>query len=404
MELGELSDPDLMATTVAEALGMREQVGTTPLRALVHHLADRSLLLILDNCEHLVIEAARLADTLRRSCPQLRILATSREALGIQGESTILVPPLSVPDPDHLPELKGIPQFDAISLFVDRASAAVPDFTVTDENFSAVMRIVQQLDGMPLALELAAARLRTLSPDEIADRLADRYRLLTAADRMAPERHRTLRLCVDWSYSQCDERERSLWSRISVFVGGFELDDVEGVCAHGDLDPIDVLDVLTSLVDKSIVTRIGAGDRSRFRMLESLREYGLERLHTSGEYHDVRERHRDWYADLVLRARAEWISPEQVAWMKRLDRELPNIRAAFDFSVMEPGAPGLSLRLVESLHLYWVSRGLLGEGRRWLGRALAAPEPGNTMERVAASTARSPRPGCRVMWAPSRRF
>ena len=382
VELGELDDPDLLTQTVADALGLREQAGVTTQETLGDYLADRTLLLILDNCEHMVSDAARLANTLRRTCPQLRILATSREALGIEGESTIRIPPLPVPDPDQPPMLKGLPQFDAINLFADRAAAAVPEFQVNDANQEAVLRIVHQLDGVPLALELAAARLRTLSPDELADRLADRYRVLTGGSRVAPARHQTLRMCVDWSYTQCTPLEQALWSRVSVFVGGFELDAIEGICAFGELDRLDVLDLLASLVDKSIVTRIESGDRARFRLLESLREYGLERLHESGEYTVVRERHRDWFADMTITARAEWVSPSQVTWTRRLDRELPNVRAAFDFSILEPSDSLVSLRLTESLHLYWVSRGLLTEGRRWLSRALADTEGCRVPERV----------------------
>ncbi|HET7690952.1 MAG TPA: LuxR C-terminal-related transcriptional regulator [Nocardioidaceae bacterium] len=384
VELGEINDPELIPQTVAEALLLRDQSGLTTLDSLVANLADRRLLLILDNCEHLVAHVAKLADTLRRSCPELRILATSREALGIEGETTIRVPPLAVPDPSQPVALKGLPQFDAVNLFAERAAAAQPDFEVTDANREAVLRIVQQLDGVPLALELAAARLRTLSPEELADRLADRYRVLTGGSRVAPARHQTLRMCVDWSYTQCTPLEQTLWNRISVFVGGFELDAVEGICAFGDLLRLDVLDLLASLVDKSIVTRIEAGDRARFRLLESLREYGLERLHESGEYHDVRQRHRDWFADLAVRSRAEWISRTQVTWTKRLDRELANIRAAFDYSVLEPEQSLVGLRLTESLHLYWVSRGLLTEGRRWLARSLADTADLPLPERVNA--------------------
>ncbi|HSV41560.1 MAG TPA: LuxR C-terminal-related transcriptional regulator [Nocardioidaceae bacterium] len=382
VELGEVQDPVLIPQAVATALGLREQPGDTPQESLLGYLVDRTLLLILDNCEHLVADAAKLADTLRRTCPKLRILATSREALGIEGEATLRISPLPVPDLAQPPALKGLPQFDAINLFADRAAAALPEFKVDDANQEAVLRIVHQLDGVPLALELAAARLRTLSPEELADRLADRYRLLVGGSRVAPARHQTLRLCVDWSYDQCTPLEQSLWSRISVFVGGFELDAVEGICAFGDLDQLDALDLLASLVDKSIVTRIEAGDRARFRLLESLREYGLERLHETGEYSQVRERHRDWYADLAIRSRMEWMSPQQVTWTRRLDREVPNIRAAFDYSVLSPGDALTSLRITESLHLYWVSRGLLTEGRRWLGRALAQTDGRREPERV----------------------
>lgn len=384
VELGEVTDPELIPQAVAEALMLRDHTGLTTIDSLVANLAEARLLLILDNCEHLVSHAAKLADTLRRTCPHLRILATSREPLGIEGETTIRVHPLPVPDPHQPVALKGLPQFDAVNLFAERAVAAVPDFVVDESNQDAVLRIVSQLDGVPLALELAAARLRTLSPEELADRLSDRYRVLTGGSRVAPARHQTLRMCVDWSYTQCTPLEQTLWSRLSVFMGGFELDAAEGICAFGDLLKLDVLDLLASLVDKSIVTRVEAGDRARFKLLESLREYGLERLYESGEYDEVRSRHRDWFADLAVRSRAEWVSPTQLTWIKRLDRELANIRAAFDHSVLEPEQSLVGLRLTESLHLYWVSRGLLTEGRRWLARTLADTTDLQIPERIEA--------------------
>ncbi|MGW4335900.1 protein kinase domain-containing protein [Rhodococcus koreensis] len=370
IELGELRDASLLVDVMAASLRLRDR-STRPVQdVVVEFLTARRLLLVLDNCEHLVDAVADLAETLLRSCPRLRILATSREALGIDGEAALRVPPLTVPDPDRSPSLKGLPRYDAVTLFAERAAAAVPDFTLTEDNKGAVAQICRRLDGVPLPLELAAARLRALSPQQILERLTDRYALLTRGSRDAPTRQQTLRVCIDWSHELCTPREQQVWGRLSVFSGGFELDAVEGICAE-DMTPDDVLDAVTSLVDKSILIREEHRGLVRFRLLETLREYGRDKMQETYRYEILRRRHRDWFQQLAVRAEAEWISARQVAWIARLEREQPNLREAMEFCLTEPGEAEAGLQIAAALYQFWFARGLLSEGRHWLDRALA---------------------------------
>jgi predicted ATPase/serine/threonine protein kinase/DNA-binding NarL/FixJ family response regulator len=384
VELGQLRDPELLAEVIATALRVRDQSARAVQDVLVEYLAERRLLLVLDNCEHLIEAAAALAATLLRTCPELRILATSREQLGIGGEAAMRVPPMTVPDPDHA-SLQGLPQYEAVTLFVERAAAAVPEFELTEDNKSAVARICARLEGLPLPLELAAVRLRAMTAEQIAQRLTERYRTLTVGNRGTPTRQQTLRLCIDWSYELCTASEQQLWGRLSVFAAGFELDAAEGVCA-GDLSPDELLDVLASLVDKSILIREEPGAVVRYRLLETLREYGREKLQQTDEYPALQCRHRDWYEQLAVRAEADWISSRQLEWIDRLSRELPNLREAMQFSLTAPGEDHAEagLRIATVLYPLWWSRGLLSEGRRWLDRALSLTPPPPTAERVMA--------------------
>jgi len=378
VELGKLHDSALILSTLAEGLGIHERSSSLSVEILVEWLRDREPLLVLDNCEHLLIDVARLVDALLRGCPDLRVLATSREPLGIPGESVSRVPPLAVPDPAFLGlSASMLSHYESVRLFTDRASAASPDFELSDRNCREVAKICHQLDGVPLALELAAARLRTLSARQLADRLADRYRLLTGGSRVAPERHQTLRLCVDWSHDQCSDKEQVLWRRLAVFVGEFELDEVEATCAFGALTEDEILDLLSSLVDKSVVSRKVDAGGVRFSLLETLREYGKERLIESGEYADMRRRHRDWYEQKVQQLKHELIGPDQVRWASWLDHELPNVRAALDYSLSQEGEAKSAPRIVSALNLYWISRGFLTEGRYWLRRTTSADIPPN---------------------------
>ncbi|MFE3757971.1 protein kinase [Nocardia tengchongensis] len=381
-ELGELRDGALLDGVVAAMLGLRPQ-SARPLRdVLVDFLAPRELLLVLDNCEQLVAAAAKLSETLLRACPKLRILATSREALSIVGEAVLCVPPLTVPDPDLEPSLRTMPRYDAVSLFAERGAVS-PGFVLTNDNKTTVARICRHLDGLPLAIELAAARLRTLSPDQILQRLTDRYALLTRGSRGAPTRQRTLRLCVDWSYELCTPAEQQLWTQLSVFAGSFELDAAEQVC-QGGIESDDLLDVLTSLVDKSILILDVPGAAVRFRMLETLRDYGREKARESGELPDLQRRHRDWYRQLALDAEAGWISARQLDWIARLDREQSNVREALEFSLTDDSEPGSVLAFAAGLQPFWWSRGQFGEGRHWLDRALAtAPEVASAVRATA---------------------
>ncbi|KXF50719.1 protein kinase [Rhodococcus sp. SC4] len=381
VELGELTDASLLVDVMAAALGLRSQSARPLFDVLLEFLGPRNLLLVLDNCEQLVGAVAELTETLLEACPELRVLATSREQLGIGGEAVLRVPPLTVPDPDHQPPLQGLPRYDAVTLFADRATTAVPTFELTARNMNAVARICHRLEGLPLPIELAAARLRAMSPEQILQRLTDRYTLLTLGSRSAPSRQQTLRLCIDWSHELCTAHEQLVWSRLSVFAGSAELDAAEHV-SKGGLTPEELLDTVAALVDKSILIREESGAVVRFRLLETLRDYGREELQQSGEYLSLRRRHRDWYQQLVLDAEAEWISSRQLDWITRLDREQPNLREALEFCVSD--SPETGLRIAAALHLFWSARGLFGEGRHWLDRLLASQTGQPTVERVKA--------------------
>jgi len=381
VELGDLSDGPSLTDVVAGALGLRDQ-GAKPLQeVLVEGLASRELLLVLDNCEQVVEAAARLAETLLRACPRLRVLATSREPLGIGGEAVMRVPPLTVPDPDRQSSVQGLPSYDAVKLFADRAATVLPGFELTKANKDAVARICHRLDGLPLPIELAAARLPAMSPEQILHRLIDRYALLTRGNRNAPSRQQTLRLCIDWSYELCVPVEQRVWSRLSVFAGSFELESAEQICGSG-LSAEELLDAVTSLVDKSILIREEAGRVVRFRMLETLRDYGRVKLRECSEYQQIRVRHRDWYEQLVLAAEAEWISSQQLDWIARIDKEQSNLREALDFCVTD--SPDTGLSIAGALYQFWISQSWYSEGRRWLDRLLTSAPQRPTTERVKA--------------------
>ncbi len=371
VELAELHDPALLTVTVGETVGLRDQDLRRGIAALADHLAQRRVLLILDNCEHLVDSCAELSDALLRACPELRILATSRQPLGINGEATLVVPPLSIPDGDRTVSAAGLVQYEAANLLIDRASAVLPGFAVTDENAVEVAQLCRALDGIPLAIELAAVRLRALSLDQIVSRLGDRYRLLTTGSRRAPARQQTLRALIDWSYELCSESERTAWARLSVFSGGFELDAAEVVCSGDGIAPDEVFDLVASLVDKSIITRDEQDARVRYRLLETIRQYGEEKLREVGEYPTLRRRHRDWYAQFTAQADARWFGSDQVPAIQRIRREHANLRVALEFCTTMESDGEAAQRMAASLENYWFVHGLLAEGRLWLGRALA---------------------------------
>ncbi|MEV0946699.1 LuxR C-terminal-related transcriptional regulator [Rhodococcus sp. NPDC049939] len=382
VSLGELDEGARLVDVISATLRLQEQRTGNPEKLLTEFLSSRRLLLVLDNCEHVIAAVAALSEKLLRSCPELRILTTSREPLGIGGEAVLRVPPLTVPEPERA-SLQGLPQYEAVTLFVERAAAAIPGFELTEDNHVAVARICRQLDGLPLAIELAAVRLRVMSAEQILQRLTDRYRLLTVGSRGAPSRQQTLRLSIDWSYDLCTAREQALWARLSVFAGGFELDAVEGICA-GDIPVEDVLDVVASLIDKSILIREESGTTVRYRLLETVRQYGRERLLETGEIVELRRQHRDWYEKLVVQAEAEWISPLQVMWIKRLDAEKLNVRAALHLCLTEADEVESGLRIAAALYPYWRSRGMLREGRRWLDQLLARHGGDPSRERIEA--------------------
>jgi predicted ATPase len=380
VELGELRDESMLVDVVTAILGVRDQSTRPPDEVLIEFLCTRQLLLILDNCEQVVDAAAKLAETLLRACPQMRILATSREALGIAGEA---VEPLSpLPCPDTYSEATGLgPGDDAVALFAERAAAAVPGFALTTENTATITQICSRLDGLPLAIELAAARLRAMSPDQILDRLSDRFTLLTRGSRRAPTRQQTLAWSIGWSYDLCTPDEQQLWGRLSVFSGSFELQAAEDVCGL-DMPAENFLDLVSSLVDKSILLRAETQGVVRLRLLNTVRDYGEERLEQTDEYPRLRRRHSDWYRELAHDAEAGWFSALQVQWLDRVQRELPNLREALDFSIFEGGQDALDF--VADLYDFWFLRGPFSEARRWLDRALTAAPNEPTTARARA--------------------
>ena len=278
VELASLNDPRLLAQTIAAALGLRDQAGKPPLSLLTEFFRPRHLLFVMDNCEHLIDACADIADRLLRDCPSLRILVTSREPLGISGETILMVPPLDVPDPQDRLSPKVLVRYSAVALFMDRVRTGVPMFELAVENHRAVAAICHRLDGLPLAIELAAPWLKALTPHEILDRLANRRRLLTMAPHDGPARHQTLRACIEWSFDLCTAAERTLWARLAVLAGSFEIDAAEGICADERLRAEDVLDLVRALIDKSILLADTSGEVARYRLLETIREYGLEQL------------------------------------------------------------------------------------------------------------------------------
>ncbi len=369
VELAPLLDPALVPHAVVSALGILEQPGRSSSETLADYLRPKSLLLILDNCEHLLSNCAQLAHTLLRGCPTLRILATTREGLGIAGEMTYRIPSLSLPDPERLPPPQGLMEYEAVRLFAERAAFSKPGFKVDSSNSAAVAKVCHRLDGIPLAIELAAARVKALSVEAIALRVDDRFRLLTGGSRTALPRHQTLRATMDWSYELLSEQERALLRKLSVFVGGFTLEAAERVCGDGK-DESDVLNFLTDLVNKSLVAFDEQQGQGRYRLLETVRQYGWERLVESGEDADARRRHRDYYLALAEQAELELRGPDQGAWLKRLDTEYDNLRVAIDWSRMEGGTLEGGLRLAGALYFFWEVRGL-SEGHEWLEGMLA---------------------------------
>jgi len=369
VDLAPLTDSRLVPQAAASVLGVKEEVGRPVLEALVKFVGDRKLLLILDNCEHLLHACAELSTLLLRSGPQLRILASSRQPLQVAGETTYHVPSLSVPEPQKTATPQTLARYEAVRLFIDRACAVKASFQITDANSGAVVGICHRLDGIPLAIELAAARVRALSVDEIAARLNDRFRLLTSGDRTALPRQKTLRASIDWSYDLLTDHERALLRRLSVFAGGWTLEAAEAVGGEGGVEKADVLDQLTNLVEKSLVILEAEGER--YRLLETVREYAQERLDESGERDQTCARHLAFYVALAESAMPELVGPNQGAWLRRLDLERENLIAAHSSCVRTKDGGELGLRLVHSAKKYWSNRGLLGLRHRLTVEVLA---------------------------------
>ncbi len=382
VELAALSDPTLVPQAVADILGVREEPGTPITRTLTEWLKPKRLLLVLDNCEHLITACAALATDLLRACPHVHLLVSSREALNVAGEQTYRVPPLSLPDPKQMQTVETLPQFEALRLFIERALAVQPAFAVTNANAPVVAQICWRLDGIPLAMELAAARVRSLSVEEINTRLDNRFRLLTGGSRTALPRQQTLQALIDWSYDLLTEQEKVVLCRLSVFAGGWTLEAAEKVCAGGDIEGWDVLDLLTSLVDKSLVTygedSYGQG---RYRLPETVRQYAHDRLRSTGGEAVVRTRHRDEFLRLAAQARSELQGPGQQAWLDRLEEDHDNLRAALDWCQEDPDGAQPGLQLTADLFFLWWIRGYFAEGQRRYAAALALPA---AQERTAA--------------------
>ena len=376
VDLTALTDPRLVPQTLATALGILETGGRSFTERIVSALDGRRTLVVLDNCEHLVDACAKLVTTLLRSCAGLTIVATSHESLAVAGEQVYPVPPLPLPPADLLAattaDAAALSTYPAIQLFVERAMAVQPRFALTDANATAVAQICSRLDGMPLAIELAAARVRVLAPEQIAARLDDRFRLLSGGDRLAPTRHQTLHDLLDWSHDLLTEPERVLFRRLSVFARGWTLEAAEAIGAGDGISAEDVLDLLMALVDKSLVVMEDQGETARYRLLESIREYATARLVEAGEAARVRLRHRDWYWALAEQAASGPVGRRQARWMPRLAEEHDNLRAAIEWSLTEGKDPASGLAIVYALRAFWVFRYLLREGVAWYTRALAA--------------------------------
>ncbi len=383
VELGALADPAQVPQAVGTVLGLREEPNRTLTETLSDFLRPQIVLVLLDNCEHLVEACAQMAERLLRACPRLRIMATSREALGIAGEVVWRVPSLALPDPRQLPPIETLTQYEAVRLFVERAVAALPTYRVTNQNARAVAQVCHRLDGIPLAIELAAVRVKVLTPEQIAARLDDRFELLTGGSRTALPRHQTLRAATDWSHDLLSGKERVLFRRLSVFVGGFTLEAVEAICVGEGIEENEVLDLLTQLADKSLVWVEGADGKVRYRLLETVRQYGQDRLRETGEAARVLRRHRDFFLEFAECAEPELSRSEQEVWLNRLEADYANLRMALEWSV-ESGEVEAGLRLGGALWRFWEVRGYLSEGRGWLEEVLKRSDKASPALRAKA--------------------
>ncbi len=382
-ELASVSDPDKLPAFLAEALRINRGQGgvgsaagageSVPvMKQIVDYLERRQALVILDNCEHLISATAELATHLLRNCPDVKLLATSREGLGIAGETLWQVPSMEMPSRFDIAELGGSGA-DALRLFAERAAAVNPAFEVTAETYPFVLKICRRLDGMPLAIELAAARARSMSVSSIADRIDDRFRLLTGGSRTALPRQQTLAAAIDWSYDLLDEAEQVFFQRLAAFRGGFTLEAAERVCAGGQVDEYDMVDYLSSLVDKSMVVWEGSGDR--YRLLETLRQYAMDKLKESGEADIVRRAHAEHFLEVAEKAAPHLRGRDQVEWMERLEADHENFRAALAFTDEHDLTP-MTARLAAALHWFWVVRNHYEEQHEWLGPLLGRPDLG----------------------------
>ncbi|MFL5759564.1 MAG: ATP-binding protein [Thermomicrobiales bacterium] len=368
VQLAPVADEAFVLPAVAQVLSIREDPGQPLIETLREHLRDQHLLLVLDNCEHVVMEVQPLGTMLLSSCPNIKILATSRAPLRLRSEQLFPVPSLALPDAAQLPSLEELALTEAVALFVQRARSVQPDFVLSDDNAAVVAEICRRLDGLPLAIELAAARLRLLSPSALLALLNERLRLLVGGPIDSPARHQTLEAAIAGSYDLLDPSEQALLRRLSVFAGGCPFEAAMAIAATGD--EIATLNGLQGLLDHSLVVVTGgANGHRRFAMLETIREYALHRLSTDDDEHEIRTRHAAYFLDLAERGEKELTGPDQVTWMARLESEYPNLRSALSWSVDQEDAE-TALRLGSALWQFWAASGRLNEASGWLRRAL----------------------------------
>ena len=402
VELASLSDPDLLAQTLAAAFNLRSERDRPILVVLMDYLRNKSLLLVLDNCEHLVSACAVLVNPLLQACPDLHILATSREALGIAAERTYLVPSMSFPEQGEKIALEELLKYEAVDMFMRRAKVALPGFELNEQNAETVAGLCRHLDGIPLALELAAARLRVMDLEQIASQLEDRYRLLAGGDRSAPARLQTMRSSIDWSYQLLSEAEKVLFRRLAAFASGWTLLAARAVCADDSLPEADIFDLLAGLVDKSLVLVIRKKGREiRYRLLETVRQYAQDKLSESGEAASLRDRHLDYFLKLAGRAELELVGADQRLWFNRLELEHDNFRLALAWSLAgATDGPQAGLRLAVSLWWFWFMHCYNREGAEWFEKTLSASTGRDPADLVTRANALARQPWLRYLRTP----
>jgi len=371
VELAALRDPGQIAHQIAAELGIHDAGDAHTLHHLVGYLSERRLLLVLDNCEHLVESCAAVVEPLLRRAVDVTVLATSRQPLGVEGERVVAVSPLTVPTEDRAVSPDSLGQYDSIVLLLDRARAVAPSFELTSENAPDVVRLLNRLDGIPLAVELAAAQLRILGPPQIVDRLDNGYHVLQSVSRTALPHRRSLKALIDWSFDLCTKQEQLLWARLSVFPRDFDVVAAEHVCVAGTDERWDVLQAIRGLVDKSILIADAATGTVRYRLPETLREYGAARLAETAEGGSILVQHCEYYGNLAKYAWREWFGPEQIRWTSWMNTEYVNLRAALETGLAHSTAAAAGLSVVPALAIHWLARGSLDEGRTLTERALA---------------------------------
>ena len=371
VDLSAVADAAIVPSAVARALGVSEVAGRPILDVLKEHLRDRELLLVVDNFEQ-VAQAGVLIEELLTAAPALRVLITSRVVLALRGEQEYVVPPLEPPDPKRLPDVLTLGRFDAVRLFIERAQAVSPQFRMTEANAAAVAEITARLDGLPLAIELAATRTKVLTPEQMLPRLESRLSLLTSRGETVPERQRTLRGAIGWSHDHLDSAEQRLFARLSVFTGGWDLESAEAVCRPGEIG-LDALDGLTALVDRSLIRRADALDgRIRFSMLETIREFAREHLDEGGDAAVTLRRHAEHFFAFTAEAEPHLTAGDQLEWLDRCEMESPNIRAALRWAI-DAGQADSAQESAAAMWRFWQQRGYLSEGRAWFEEVLAMP-------------------------------